>query len=189
MRVNVKKLSVIVIVVLSASLFHIGVVLGQADPGETEYWALLIGISDYPGTENDLNYCDDDANDIRSALINSQGWDPSNIYTLIDSNATAQNVLDHLSMLSTNVDSTDVFLLTFSGHGTYTVDNNADELDGWDELLVLHDGYLWDDDLETALGEFVTDTIMVVLDSCYSGGFIKSTSGFSEDPLVRRTLP
>jgi len=166
-----------------------GVSGSGVDAGDVEYWALVIGVSEYMYA-TDLDYCDDDAIDISSALVTYQGWDPRHIFLLLDSEATAENVGDHLSMLSTLVDSNDVFLLTFSGHGTWYPDDDGDEADGYDEAIVFHDYAILDDTLETALGWFnPTAKIMVFLDSCFSGGFIKDTSGLREEDLVSRSLP
>ena len=44
---------------------------------EGQHWGLLIGISDYSPSGlggPDLNYADDDANDMYQALTNQHGW-------------------------------------------------------------------------------------------------------------------
>ena len=42
-------------------------------------YAIVVGISDYPGTGSDLSYCDDDAQDIYSMLINDFNFINSNL--------------------------------------------------------------------------------------------------------------
>ncbi len=45
-------------------------------------YAIIIGISDYPGSINDLSYCDDDARDVYSLLINDFNFKRENIIYL-----------------------------------------------------------------------------------------------------------
>ena len=42
-------------------------------------YAIIIGISDYSGTANDLDFCDDDASDTYSLLTNDFNYKPENI--------------------------------------------------------------------------------------------------------------
>ncbi len=51
-------------------------------------YALVVGISNYAGTANDLNYCDDDATDWKAELV-SQGY---TVTSLLDLNATAATI-------------------------------------------------------------------------------------------------
>jgi len=51
-------------------------------------YAIIVGISDYPGTNSDLSYCDDDALSVYSMLVNEYNFKPENIIYLQDSSAT-----------------------------------------------------------------------------------------------------
>ena len=75
---------------------------------EGQRWGLLIGISDYepsgPGGP-DLNYADDDANDMYQVLTTEHGWKNENLIKLVDSTATKteiQNALDEFAKLAQN---------------------------------------------------------------------------------------
>jgi hypothetical protein len=64
---------------------------GGSDPDPTPTGAkvaLVIGISDYDGHQNDLTYCDDDARDMKAAL-EGFGFD---VTILTDRQATADNI-------------------------------------------------------------------------------------------------
>ena len=66
----------------------------------------------------------------------------------------------------------DVAVLTFSGHGTWEVDNPAhpDESDNRDEALCAHDGNILDDDIRNILNSLTRDvSFLVISDSCHSG--------------------
>ncbi|MEE9308222.1 MAG: caspase family protein, partial [Spirochaetia bacterium] len=54
-------------------------------------YAIVYGISDYPGTANDLSYCDEDALGMESLFL-EQGYPSSNIYLEIDGTATRANL-------------------------------------------------------------------------------------------------
>ena len=58
-----------------------------------DYYAVICGISDYQGVINDLNYCDDDAYDVRDMLLSCENWDVSNITMLVDIAATTHSNL------------------------------------------------------------------------------------------------
>ena len=42
-------------------------------------------------------------------------------------------------------------VIWYSGHGSYDYDQNGDEIDGYDEVICLHNGNLVDDDINTIL--------------------------------------
>jgi metacaspase-1 len=64
----------------------------------------------------------------------------------------------------------DVFLFSFSGHGSQIPNtSNDDEPDGMDETLCLYDRMLVDDELHMLLGEFRAGVrVFLVFDSCHS---------------------
>ena len=82
--------------------------------GGVNKYALVIGISDYDGSQNDLTYCDDDANDWKN-FLQSHGY---SVTTLIDSQATADNIETELNNLINAEDGDDHVVLTYSGHGS-----------------------------------------------------------------------
>lgn len=80
----------------------------------TGKYALVIGISDYDGTANDLNYCDDDAIDWKNRL-ETEGY---TVTTLLDQNATytaIQNAVYNLASLSSTGNE---IAFCYSGHGS-----------------------------------------------------------------------
>ena len=85
---------------------------GDGD-GVVRKWALCIGVSDYAGTANDLNYCDEDARDWANFLT-SKGY---HVVTLLDMQATADNIEAKINELLSNEDADDYVVFTYSGHG------------------------------------------------------------------------
>jgi glycosylphosphatidylinositol transamidase (GPIT) subunit GPI8 len=76
--------------------------------------ALVIGISDYDGTVNDLTYCDDDAIDWGERL-ETEGY---SVTYLIDRDATASAITSALSTLASQSTSGNEIAFVYSGHGS-----------------------------------------------------------------------
>ena len=70
----------------------------------------------------------------------------------------------------------DLFLLTYSGHGSQVPDKNGDEPDQLDETWVLYDRQLVDDELYSLWAKFRPGVrIFVLSDSCHSGSAVRAT--------------
>ena len=80
-------------------------------------YAIVVGISDYPGTSNDLSYCDDDSQDVYSMLINDFNFKSENIYYLQDSNASKAAISNAFDLIASQISEDDIFFFYYSGHG------------------------------------------------------------------------
>jgi hypothetical protein len=77
-------------------------------------YALVIGISNYSGTANDLQYCDDDATDWK-ARLQAEGYD---VTALLDLNATKANIETAVNTLAGLSLAGNEIALCYSGHGS-----------------------------------------------------------------------
>ncbi len=77
-------------------------------------YALVIGISDYDGTANDLQYCDDDARDW-IAYLQSQGYQ---VTSLIDGQATEAAFSEAVANLAALSVAGNQIVFAYSGHGS-----------------------------------------------------------------------
>lgn len=77
-------------------------------------YALVIGISDYAGTANDLQYCDDDAVDWKNRL-QAEGY---NVTTLIDGPATKTAIENAVNNLASVSMAGNEIAFVYSGHGS-----------------------------------------------------------------------
>jgi uncharacterized caspase-like protein len=153
----------------------LGLLLSLASPAPAEFYALLVGVADYPGFINDLNYTDDDAIDLGLALLEYANWDRSNGAILLNGMATKANIAQQFRTLGERMTPEDVFLFFFSGHGTNGQDiAPLDEADGLDEYLCTYDDNLRDDQLGNWLDLLPASQMIVIIDTCYSGGMIKA---------------
>jgi hypothetical protein len=138
-------------------------------------WAVVIGISDYQGTANDLWNPDKDAMDMQQSLITKYGFPGGNIKMLLNSQATYQAILGAIDWLAGVEDSNSTVVFFFSGHGYRASDSQGwdtdREADGYDEGIVSYNMYgLPDGLLRQKFSAFETKKFALIFGSCYSGG-------------------
>jgi hypothetical protein len=140
--------------------------------GQAKGRSLHIGLnhvdtSAYPGYNIPvLRGCINDANDMQ-ALAQSHGFQPAP--QLLDAQATSSAVAAAISEAAQALSPGDVFLITYSGHGSQVPDIDGDEPDRYDETWVLYDRQFLDDELYALWGQFAHDVrIVLVSDSCHS---------------------
>ncbi|MFW9822591.1 MAG: caspase family protein [Candidatus Thorarchaeota archaeon] len=80
-------------------------------------YAIVVGIADYPGSDNDLSYTDDDSQDIYSMLINDYNFKSENVIYLQDSSATLNGISNAFDSIASQISSEDIFFFYYSGHG------------------------------------------------------------------------
>jgi metacaspase-1 len=153
--------------------------------------ALCIGINDYPGTDNDLSGCVNDANDWAAAL-GARGF---GVNRLIDAEATRASMKNAIGSLISAGRSGDTLVITYSGHGTWEPDSSGDEPDGRDEGLCPYDigraGPLLDDDINLLFGKRAAGVRIVLLsDSCHSGSVTRGEESDIDPGMPRaRFMP
>lgn len=133
--------------------------------------ALCIGINDYPGTGMDLAGCVNDAHDW-SAELQRRGF---RVSRLLDAQATKAAMVQAIGELVDALGDGDLGVVTFSGHGTYELDADGDELHGFDQALCpydieTNDEALVDDEISALFGRRRPGArIVLISDSCHSG--------------------
>ncbi len=75
---------------------------------------LCIGINNYPGTENDLAGCVNDANDWAEAL-SARGFA---VEKLLDRKATGEGIRKPIKAMITEAKKGDLLVIQYSGHGS-----------------------------------------------------------------------
>jgi len=158
---------------------------------------LYVGVSDFADTRiRRLSISHNDAGRLREAM--KEHCDLDTVILLIDEQATLANI--RTAICHTLVEATrpgDVVFIYWSGHGARCADDNNDESDGYDEYLVPYDGRL--DDLEAirrsmllddTFGRWIQDLdgrrIVVILDTCHSGGHSKYEKGLGlPEPVAK----
>ena len=177
-------------------LFIVATIAGNAQRKR----AFMVGISHYDtaltGYQwNNINGVEDVR--LLEPILKKQGF---YLTTLLDEEATFQNITNQLAKFINKTKSGDIVYLHFSSHGQPVEDLNGDEDDGWDESIVPIDAYklykkgVYEGKmhlLDDKLNEFVKrlrvkigtkGMLYVVIDACHAG-----TSSRANDETVRGT--
>ena len=158
------------------SLFSIS--CAQTTGITAERYALVIGISNYADPSiNDLTYPVDDATSMKNLLV-EQGW---TVTLLTDSQATKSGIESTMGSFFSSMKADSTALIYYSGHGTLANDG----LSG-DAAIVPYDiSYsTWSPlitpaDLSSMIAEYIdTKNVILISDSCYSGGFVASSDSW-----------
>lgn len=166
----------------------------------SDLWALLIGVSEYKKFDElerrvqDLGFASNDAIEMKNILQQTIGLPSFQTELLLNEDATKVNILDRMTNWLTGVHPNDTVIIYFSGHGSALADLDGDEGDGYDECLLPHDTdrtdpttVLLDDELADVLSLIPAKYIILIFDSCHSGGALR---GFGNDNiLVAEMMP
>jgi len=132
---------------------------GDPNPNPAHKYAYVIGISDYEGTANDLQYCDDDALAMKSWL-QGEGF---TIRMDVDGAASANNIIDGLQWLIDNAEPGDEIAFCYSGHGMRSTEGSA--IISADLYYITH-GYVM-----SYINAVACSKKLTTLDACVIGDF------------------
>lgn len=133
--------------------------------------ALLFGLN-YKGTGSQLNGCINDVNLIRERIQTTGFKEIKNITDDTIIKPTKKTILSEIKELLSNAVENDLLFIYYSGHGSYAIDRNGDELDGKDELIIPLDfNPISDDELKTIIQQNLKSnvTLFCLFDCCNSG--------------------
>lgn len=157
-----------------------------------EYYAIIVGCSTYkqkrfniptfpfkPISENKMMY-------LYSVLNNAKNWNNDNIILLLNENATKQNIISAFEEMAAIVDSDDIFLFSWCGHGSTIIDDDGDEKlidpdDKYDEIICPYDidkiegnivNGISDDELGTLFSNIKAKGMCLIFECCLSGGLV-----------------
>jgi len=151
--------------------------LGAPLPSEGRRFAIVMGISDYPGTSSDLQYGDDDAREVRGVLMDTYHFPDTNIKMLVDRDATRANLKAELDAFVTanQIGSKDELVFYYSGHGSKGRADDGDATTKDVAIVICNSTYtgfdfVWDGELLSMFKGYPAGRIVFVFDSCLSGG-------------------
>lgn len=150
-------------------------------PGYPQGHALLIGIANYQQVSDLPVAILNDAQDVAATLTSTAycGYNPANVVTLLDVQATRAAILTGLAELAVRAGTDDTVCVFFSGHGA-VVGSPGDE----DSVLVTVDTDLSDiegtsissGEFGQALSKIKAKRVLVFIDACHAGGAAVSKS-------------
>lgn len=140
------------------------------DP-DVDKWAVVIGISKYGGPGNDLEYCDEDAEDMYT-ILEMAGFPEGNIKMLVDKKAKGSAIMEAIDwMNSYEQKTTSECVFYFSGHCTVLGGDADGDGEAQDEAIVSTDLYfILDGQLREKFSTFTSQKIAFIIDACHAGG-------------------
>lgn len=131
-------------------------------PRSSGTWAVMIGINNYPGSEYDLQYAVNDANEVNRALAGF-GVAAERRLLLLDNQASLASIRRSIEWLNAHAgpDATAVFF--YAGHVRKAGSNEA--------IVGADGGMLRDVELAAMLDELQAAKVWIGIAACYGGGF------------------
>ena len=170
-----------------------------------EQRALLVGVGKYQVSGIDLPGIDLDLERVADTL-KIMGFEDSQIRTLLNSEATSDNVIQQFDeWLTQGVTKEDRIVFYYSGHGSFVPDQDGDEPDEVDEVLVTHNvrrrtvngqatltGVVRDDEIAKLIRSSPSENILVIVDACHSGTMTRNifldNKSLSREPVFEKTF-
>lgn len=142
--------------------------------GGARVFAVMVGVSDYGGAQSNLDFTDEDARKLAETLRADGSLNDASI-VLTNAEATVAGVRRAFARVAAEAGPQDTFLFFFSGHGDQSeVAVSGLEPDGKSEAIVLRDGEISDTEMARLFGSLRTRLSLLVIDSCFSGGFARN---------------
>lgn len=195
---------------LTLIFFFFGLFVTQVSAAK---YGLFIGINDYPPPMSKLGGCVNDARKWKNLVKNEFGMSESNSDILLDAQATRDNILNAIKKYQAKVSAGDVFIMSYSGHGTLFLDSKSEikdesqsieipsygyELDNYDSALCPIDtssntsGKPWknlilDDELYELFSGIMAKgaAVYFISDSCHSGSMARGLGGKTISPSLK----
>ena len=141
--------------------------VARANYANGNYYALVIGIDKYHPPLKELKTAVNDAKAIGNLLQDEYGFQ---VQYLLDQEATRFKILDALSRYRNTLNENDNLLISYAGHGysyrdaekAYWLPADADSGTSPNRIIA--------DDLTTGVRVLPSRHVLIVSDSCYSGG-------------------
>lgn len=137
-----------------------------------DIYLFSVGVSDYPGTVNDLTFPAKDAKSM-VRLYRTQG--SKHTYLLTDNNATRATILENARKLFKNAKADDIVVFFFSGHG-------------YPGGFCAYDEYLTYQDVKSLFAQCKAQNKMIFADACFSGDFRGKKAKQSREKLSQSVM-
>ncbi|KHD05467.2 hypothetical protein PN36_04910 [Candidatus Thiomargarita nelsonii] len=160
-------------------------------PTLAEDRALLVGIDTYQYV-SPLRGSQTDVEEMLQFIQKVWNYQPHQIRTLIDEQATRENILNSIDdWLIKETQHGDRVFFYYSGHGYYIWDDNGDETDGYDETLcpvetkITSETMIRDDEIEARLRRLEGRKVTLVIDACHSGTVTRTLTKRKATPIIK----
>jgi TPR repeat protein len=150
---------------------------GESAVANGKYYALVIGIDDYPSPLPRLKTAVGDARAVSRVLSERYGFQ---VQLLLDRDATRAHILDAMTRYRNTLSPNDNLLIYYAGHGysdheagkAYWLPADADSKFSANRIIA--------DDLTTGVRVLPARHVLVISDSCYAGDLTRDVDGPSQ---------
>ena len=153
------------------------------------YFALVIGVDKYPGPIPQLHTAVKDANAIADVLKEKYGFQTT---LLTDASATRAGILDQIATYQTQLGENDNLLIYYAGHGFQIKEADKSFWLPVDATSSQSSNRISADDLTTDMATLKARHVLVVSDSCYSGGLTRDINSLPvtspDEAFLHKTL-
>lgn len=165
-------------------------------------WALVVGISRFTDSKIPrLNYTTADANSFAAELTDPQigRFPASHVHVLTDEQATTKNIKEGLNWIARHAGTSDLVVIYVATHGTprtmdtagganYLVTYDTEVYNGgsFDEDAMFATAYPMVDLADSVASRMKALRTAIILDTCYSGGSIRTASSGDGDALANK---
>jgi len=152
-------------------------VISKATPRKQTRYALVVGIEKYARGFQPLTYAVDDATAVYNFLIKEAGYKPEHVKLLLNEQATNNAISDELARIHTEFNSEECSIfIYFSGHGINVLNPETGKsgylltTDTQNSISSIRSRGLPIDKLRTLQNNVYAERLLIILDTCFSGG-------------------
>lgn len=151
------------------------------DKKDGKYYALLIGVSNYPDPEiMNLDQPETDAEKLYNTLTSLYSFEKENVVLL--KSPTREEIIAELDKLDRLITDDDNLLVFYAGHGYW---DEQDEVGYWlpsDAKKSNTANWIRNSTIRDYLRTVKTKHTLLIADACFSGGIFKTRKAFSDAP-------
>jgi hypothetical protein len=170
--------------VVSAASRGVTVVREEShDLANGRYYALVIGINNYPSPMHELKTAVADAEAVSSILSDRYGFE---VKLLVNADATHTRILEAIRNYKKTLKENDNLLIYYAGHGylegdkAFWLPSDADAVDSPNRIIA--------DELTTDMRIMPARHVLLISDSCYSGALTREVDPVLSDAEQKRFL-
>ena len=166
-------------------------VKGTSQPGDVtidgNYWALIIGINEYPNLPPtmQLQAARPDAQEIATVLQKRYGFAKERMIQLYDRKASRDDIILALETLAATVGDKDSLLIYYAGHGEYNKNTKRGVWIPSDAVQGKQSTFVSNADIKDYLESIKAKHIYTISDSCFSESLMGKTRSLGTDRAIK----
>jgi len=151
--------------------------------GKRKYYALIIGINDYPDERiQNLDNPVGDAMRLSKVLVDEYSFDRGDVTML--KNPSREDIINSLDRLSQSVTDKDNLLIFYAGHGVWNEQLNQGYWLPSDASLTSKSYWLSNSTIRDYVRGIRSKHTLLISDACFSGGILKERAVFEDSRAI-----